>query len=148
VRFAESIACTSGLHCYTCRARHAGAGFRASIASEFKEIETSDFLCPQHKPWHDGDRRSRYAEVLAAIRALPDTPPYRALRTEAAALDRYLTLHAARPECWKSRHRRRLIAAYQTTLKKAPCNPFAPSLQPLCIPPPISQTVDKPSQTA
>lgn len=51
--FTESAACTSGLHCATCRdTGKAGTQFRAAMGRSFQlPPDAPDFACPQGKPF-------------------------------------------------------------------------------------------------
>ena len=49
-RFTDSVHCTSGAHCGTCRDREGGRAWRRQIAAAFG-LSSVNWLCPQDKPW-------------------------------------------------------------------------------------------------
>ena len=48
--FFDSVECRSGSHCRTCRAKSAGAAFRAAIAAFFA-VDATEWECPHGRPW-------------------------------------------------------------------------------------------------
>jgi len=50
MNFFDTIHCTSGVHCRTCRDRKIGLGFRVALAKRYN-MRGVDFDCPHGQPW-------------------------------------------------------------------------------------------------
>jgi hypothetical protein len=83
--FFESEACTSRLHCDTCRARHAGRKWRTALRKAFR-LPGEDFDCLEGKPWIDDRATTNHTDTpnprpcggcgKVAQRDRPGTPIY------------------------------------------------------------------------
>lgn len=117
--FTESIHCTSGAHCQTCRDLIDGCMWRARVAIAFG-IGERDWTCPHGKAWgHMGPARPRPQQseidlMLARVAAVtePDAQSEGALYLRAVAAQMASLYYERQGSCGCSatKHRERVLA--------------------------------------